>query len=141
MWFQYMLKFAIRLMKALGLASIRFAKRLDKLVLLTSSDRRILKRNEQFKDKHKGQRAFVIVNGPSLAQQDIEPLAKEITFAVSGFYKHEVMKKWQPTYYSLGDPLFFNGSEQCLNFFEDVRKVITKSTYFIPLFRGYKANM
>lgn len=128
------------MMKAGGLAIIQFAKKLDRVIVLSQSEKKVLKRNQQFKDKHKGQRAFVIVNGPSLAHQDIEPLSNEITFAVSGFFKHEVIKKWQPTYYSICDPLFFNGSEQSFSFFKEMRKSIDSSTFFFPLFAGYKAN-
>src|SRR6185295_12690269 len=39
----------------------------------------LLKRNEIFRDRHKGKRCFVIGNGPSLKNQDLSLLADEIT--------------------------------------------------------------
>ncbi|MFZ1807724.1 MAG: hypothetical protein WAU36_10900 [Cyclobacteriaceae bacterium] len=97
-------------------------------------------RNKQFENKHRGKRAFVIVNGPSLKDQDINWLSDDITFVVSGFYRHEVIRKWQPTYYSIIDKNFFDGSEQSRNLFSQLNEVIKKSIFFIPLFRGLKSN-
>src|SRR5688572_25054320 len=93
------LKMFIKILKSTAYRLNYWARKLDALSLLTPAEKEILKRNSQFHDKHKGKRAFIIVNGPSLKQQNIEWLSDEITFVVSGFYRHEVIKKWQPTYY------------------------------------------
>lgn len=114
---------------------------LDKLDLMTEDEKNILSRNKIFKDIHKNKRAFVIVNGPSLKKHNLSLLKDEITFTVSGFWKHPVIKEWQPTYYCLSDPTFFKGGEDILDFFDELNKRITKSTFFIPLFRGYEANL
>ena len=45
----------------------------------------LLPRNAAFRDCHKGQRCFVIGNGPSLKQQDLAPLAQEITLVTNNF--------------------------------------------------------
>ena len=95
---------------------------------LTTAQRQLLQRNCLFANKHKGQPAFVIVNGPSLVQQDLMCLKNQITFCVSGFWKHEAISTWQPTYYSLLDANFFNDSER-----------IHTSTFFLPLYRGLDA--
>ncbi len=42
---------------------------------------------EQMRDQHKGQRAFVIANGPSLKQLDISRLRHEITIGCNGIYQ------------------------------------------------------
>jgi len=44
------------------------------------------------KNKHKGQRCFIIANGPSLASMDLEPLKNEITIGCNGIYK--AFEKW-----------------------------------------------
>jgi hypothetical protein len=136
----HLLKFLVKVLKSLALLVALSARKLNAISLLTPSERKILLRNLQFKDKHKGKRAFVLVSGPSLKQQDISRLSSEITFVVSGFYRHEVVRTWQPTYYCIIDKLFFNGSDTSRKFFEQMNEVIKRSTFFLPLYRGYKSN-
>ena len=38
---------------------------------------------ENYKDKHKGQRAFMIANGPSLSETKLDLLKNEVTFAMN----------------------------------------------------------
>jgi len=100
---------------------------------LSPKDRHLLEANRAFRDKHKGQRCFVIGNGPSLKTQDLSPLAGELTFVMSAFWKHPIAEKWQPTYYCFADPLFFDGSEPMRQFFSSLRSRIHASTFFVPL--------
>lgn len=134
------IKVVVKLLRSLSFKLILLSKKLDRTLLLNSGEKKILSRNAQFKDKHKGQRAFIIVNGPSLKDQNVELLKNDLTFVVSGFYRHEVVKKWQPTYYSIIDKNFFNGSEQSATFFQRLNEHIHGSTFFIPLFRGWESN-
>ncbi|MDP0500735.1 MAG: DUF115 domain-containing protein [Verrucomicrobiota bacterium JB022] len=57
------------------------------------------------KGKHRGQRAFVIGNGPSLRIADLERLRGEITFATNGIVKAFDQTDWRPTYYVMVDHL------------------------------------
>jgi len=107
---------------------------------ISKETKEILNRNLIFKNKHKNQRAFVIVNGPSLANQNIELLKDDITFVVSGFFKHKVIDTWQPTYYSILDKSFFDNSNDSMIFFKQLNGKIRESVFFIPLFRGYSSN-
>lgn len=116
------------------------AEHLKNVDLLTSFEKGIIARNSKFKDLHKGQRAFAIVNGPSLKKQDLSLLKNEITFTVNGFWKHPVVEKWQPTYHSLIDPQFFNNEQSTNDFWHDLNRKIPASTLFLPLLRGYEAN-
>ena len=55
---------------------------------------------QQYKDKHKGERVFLVANGPSLAQTNLDLLKNENTIAmnrISMIYNSN--KKWRPTYY------------------------------------------
>jgi uncharacterized FlaG/YvyC family protein len=55
---------------------------------------------EKYKDIHKNQRVFLIANGPSLADTDLDLLANETTIAmnrVSLIYNRNPF--WRPTYY------------------------------------------
>lgn len=55
------------------------------------------------KDKYKGQRCFVLGNGPSLSKEDVEKLKGEITFASNRIYKMFEVTDWRPTYFCLSD--------------------------------------
>ena len=48
--------------------------------------RESIKRLAGFKDIHKGKRAFIIGNGPSLKQTDLSKLKNEFTFGMNRFY-------------------------------------------------------
>ncbi len=48
--------------------------------------RESIRRLAEMKDIHKGKRAFIIGNGPSLKQTDLSKLKNEVTFAMNRFY-------------------------------------------------------
>ena len=48
--------------------------------------RESIRRLAALKDRHKGQRAFIIGNGPSLKQTDLSRLRNECTFGMNRFY-------------------------------------------------------
>lgn len=116
-------------------------RKLNSIEALDKESKSLLNKNEIFKNKHNGRRAFVIVNGPSLKNQNLDILENEITFVVSAFYKHDVIKKWQPTYYSILDKAFFEKTEKAQLFFNELNERIKHSIFFIPYYRGYKANL
>jgi hypothetical protein len=99
----------------------------------TREEAEILKRNRQLKDRHRGLRCFVIGNGPSLNRQDLGPLQDQLTFVMSGFWKHPILSQWQPNYYCFADPLFFDGSAAMGRFFADLRGHVRQTTYLLPL--------
>ena len=57
---------------------------------------------ERFKDH---QRCFLIGNGPSLNETDLDVLKDEITFAVNGFFLKSRDLDWTPTFYLVEDHL------------------------------------
>lgn len=122
--------------KVLGKAGVelsRMAERVQARPSLSPEEKALLNRNRVFLDKHKGKRCFVIANGPSLKTQNIEPLGGDITLVMSGFWHHEVISKWQPTYYCLSDPAYFDGSAPKKDFFDNLHARITRTTFFAPL--------
>lgn len=54
--------------------------------------------NIAFKNKHKGQRCFILATGPSISKQNLEPLANEICFSVGEFNLHPLYQKIKPKY-------------------------------------------
>tara|TARA_B100000674_G_C37956636_1_gene969971 strand:+ start:1240 stop:2079 length:840 start_codon:yes stop_codon:yes gene_type:complete len=58
---------------------------------------------KKYKDLHKGQRCFIIANGPSLKKMDLTPLKDEITI---GMNRVDLLKDkigFLPTYFSVSD--------------------------------------
>src|SRR2546421_12970023 len=58
---------------------------------LSAEHKNLLQQNEKLGGRHGGQRCFVIGNGPSLKRQDLAPLADEVTFVKSAFWKHPIL--------------------------------------------------
>lgn len=61
-----------------------------------------------FKDKHKGERAFVIATGPSLILEDILAISNETTFAVNSIFRMYEKTDWRPNYYVFLDPHLYD---------------------------------
>jgi hypothetical protein len=61
--------------------------------------RRSIRTLQGFKDSHKGQRCFIIGNGPSLRQTDLSRLANETTFGLNRIYLLYPELNFRPTYY------------------------------------------
>jgi len=59
----------------------------------------ILQKNLALKDKHSGQRCFILCTGPSINSQDLTLLKNEISFACSRFYLHKQVEIIKPMYY------------------------------------------
>ncbi|MBA7542987.1 hypothetical protein ES705_35312 [subsurface metagenome] len=57
-------------------------------------------RLEKFRDKHAGQRCFVMGNGPSLSRMDLSVLKDEITFGMNRIYLLFDEMPFIPTYYT-----------------------------------------
>ena len=92
----------------------------------------LLPRNAAFRDCHKGRRCFVIGNGPSLKKQDLSPLANELTLVTNNFYFHPIISDaWQPAYYFLSDPQYFDGYVT-LDEFKAMTARIKTAKFFVP---------
>jgi len=66
---------------------------------------------EEYKDKHKDERAFVVCNGPSLNKHDLSKLKSEITFGMSRIYLQD---KFIPKYYTTED------WQEIVQFYKDI---------------------
>lgn len=63
------------------------------------------KRMEQYRNKHAGQRCFVIGNGPSLKKTDLSLLKNEESFGANRLYLLFDEMDFRPTYYCSINPL------------------------------------
>ena len=71
----------------------------------------------RYKNKHLGQRCFIIGNGPSLRAKDLEKLKDKYTFACNKIYKIFPETNWRPTYYFVEDSLVYK------NNFREIRRI------------------
>jgi len=62
-----------------------------------------LDRLRRLRDRHLGERVFILGNGPSLARCDLDLLAGERTFGVDKIYLLFDQLSWRPDYYTLID--------------------------------------
>lgn len=81
----------------------------------------------QLKDKHRGQRCFLIGNGPSLRVDDLEALKEEVTFGVNQIYTIFEKTNWRPTYYLCVDHLIYMRNHK------KIHKMLSKSLKFTCL--------
>jgi hypothetical protein len=67
----------------------------------------MLQKNRAFKDMHRGERCFIIGNGPSLKELDFSLLEHEITFTVNQLARSPEFPKLKTNYHMWVDGTFF----------------------------------
>lgn len=67
----------------------------------------LLKKNKIYKDKHKGERCFIVLNGPSINSHDLSSLKNEVVFATNYFFRAPLCKVVEPKYYCWLDAKIF----------------------------------
>jgi hypothetical protein len=82
---------------------------------------------EAFRNRHQGQRCFILGGGPSLKQHDPALLADEFTFGVNGIFLIYDWLGFEPTYYAVEDFLVYHDR------FQDIKERVSASTCFFPL--------
>ncbi|UCD37825.1 MAG: DUF115 domain-containing protein [Fidelibacterota bacterium] len=86
-------------------------KRTVKKILLIGLNLPEGRKLRRFKDTHRGDRCFVLGNGPSLNHQDLTLLRNEYTFVTNRFIQHKDFDTIQPDYYCISDSKFFMAEE------------------------------
>ena len=87
-----------------------------------------LKENKKFKELHKGERCFILGNGPSLKTEDLKTLENEYVFSVNQISRHPDFEYIKPTYHFWADANFFDIDEnkpEDLELLEIMKKVKT----------------
>ncbi|MGE4552372.1 MAG: glycosyltransferase, partial [Desulfovibrionaceae bacterium] len=70
---------------------------------------------ETFRNRHAGQRCFILGNGPSLKRLDLPRLKGEITFGVNGLFHIFDEMGFQPTYYVVEDTFVAEDNAAAIN--------------------------
>jgi hypothetical protein len=98
-------------------------------------------RLKKFKDLHKGQRCFIIGNGPSINQQDLTRLKDEVTFVVNWFALHEQYQEIDPTYYCISATAFFrDGNAQLRGYNNKLHRLLHDKTGNAMKFLNYNVK-
>lgn len=95
---------------------------------------RLLK-NSKYKDRYKGQRCFIIGNGPSVNQQDLSLLKDEITFTVNQMPRNPQFVHINSQYHVWADPDFFDTDATCegeLKLLEVMKNMPMDTECFFP---------
>lgn len=115
-----------------------------------------LSKNEKklasLKNKHEGDRVFVIGNGPSLEVNDLDKLQKEFTFGANKIYLAFNETNWRPTYYTVEDNLVLIQNYEQIKMIQDSIKIfpnnllklkapIEDSIYFDFIHKGYYPDL
>lgn len=87
---------------------------------LTQADRVLI---NSLRNRHLGERCFVVGNGPSLTCQDLEQLRFEYTFASNKIYLLFKDTTWRPTFYSCEDTLVAQQAEKEIVSVESTLKI------------------
>ena len=87
----------------------------------------------KLKDKHKGERCFIIGNGPSLTLEDLELLKNEVTFAANRIVRIFPKTSWRPTYYCCIDYTCYGLDHKEINEMDAALR-------FIPVERAFAAG-
>jgi len=89
-----------------------------------------LKLNQGFKDIHQNQRAFIILNGPSLNKQHILGLQGEVIFFVNRAVKHKDYAALKPAYHVFVDGKMATG-EWPLTFLDEAAALNPTVTFIL----------
>lgn len=103
----------------------------------------IVLRNAEFKDKHKGERCFILGNAPSIKEQDLSLLENEVVMTVNQAARMEDFRKLKTNYHFFIDASFFrldlsNSGDR--EIFETMKKIRTEDNNPICFFTwgGYE---
>lgn len=102
--------------------------------------RKLVRKNISFKDRHLGQRCFIIGTGPSineLTNNEVDTLKNEIVFAVNSFYKSDKLNPIIPAYYSLFDNYYWDENSAFKSAFKEIAEKYNRRSIFLT---NYKAQ-
>ena len=92
--------------------------------------KKIVRRNKVFKNKYKGERCFVLLNGPSLKEHDLSALKDEIVFTTNYFYNSTLADVVKPNYHCWLDSLLVSENKDN-KLITDIRAKIKNIFHFV----------
>lgn len=86
----------------------------------------LLQRNIRYRDVHKGERCFILANGPSVNGLDFSLLKDEITFTVNQIVRNPQFEKLNANYHIWSDRIFFqiqDGNDEDMEMLQIIKAV------------------
>ena len=108
------------------IAWLRYTARRIRLRILKLRDPRLV----ALKDKYKGQRCFILGNGPSLMKRDMSALKNEVTFGANALFKHFDELGFKTTFWSHVDITYTEDWWNEINAFKGVTKFVAFKNCF-----------
>lgn len=92
----------------------------------------VFAKNEILKNRHQGQRCFILGNGPSAKQLDLSQLRGEIVFSVSNGYLHHGYSDLTPAYHCVPQITYGKMTEEdTLAWFQEMHQKIGNAELFL----------
>lgn len=88
----------------------------------------------EYKDKYKGERCFIVGNGPSLLVDDLDLIKNEYSFAANKIYKIFDKTDWRPTFYCVQDIDF------AVSMGEEMKVSLASAKHSFFRMRSYKST-
>lgn len=107
----------------------------------TSEMSYLAQRNSEFKDRHKGERCFILATGPSVKEQDLAALQGELCIAVSHFFLHKDIRLIAPRYHVIAPyhpPFDF---QSLTKLFENLRNKYSEEIIYFFGYRPYQYSI
>jgi len=102
--------------------------------LYSHEERSLLKENKPLRDRHKGQRCFILGAGSSIKNQDLTKLAGEIVLSVSNVFVHPAIPLIRPKYHILPPVFSSHGSFNSVNEFIEWFAEMEEKTFDAEMF-------
>lgn len=100
---------------------------------LSRTERVALASNSRIQRAFAGRRCFVLANGPSLANVDIDSFGSEVTVVMNAFNRHPAIRLWQPTVHCVAEPADTYTSPEGIEFLEGSLIGYTSTIHVFPL--------
>lgn len=100
---------------------------------VSSAEKAVLAANARLQGAYAARRCFVLGNGPSLADVDIEALGGEVTIVMNAFNQHPAIRLWQPFVHCVAEPASSYTSPDRLRFLQEMISGYTSTTHVFPI--------
>ena len=92
----------------------------------------VFRSNKSLRNRHAGERCFILCNGPSVKQQDLKQLRGEIVLSVSNGYRHPDFLDIQPKYHFVPQITYSAlPLEATINWFKEMHNSIGDAELFL----------
>ena len=93
---------------------------LKEILNMPKDEKKEIYKNKEFKNSHKGERCFIIGNGPSIKKLNFTLLRNEITFSVNQIARMNDFNKLRTNYHIWSDERFFIKDNNIINIMKKV---------------------